>query len=389
MMRNKVILQLTVLALIQAPLLLIATTETVKEGYTLVESITITTKGENSLNKHPQPRLKTKQGSLFSQTDFDEDLRNLSKDYDKVEPKVDFSNGKTTISLVLVAKPCIRNIHIIGNVAVPQHKITKTLQLYENDLFSREKFLKNLDELRLYYLKRGYFDSQIAYELDHNENYGYVDITINIHEGPCGRIKKLEFRGINRSEKSDIKEIIHTKQYSRTTSWFTGSGLYHPDIVEQDTFAITNYLHNLGYADATVTPQREVDSSGNIVLCMNVNKGPLYTLGHVHIEGLDLLPQRLVEKQLSAGPNDIYCPNNIWDGAQKIKDVYAKYGYINTNIDVVFSPHTQRPVYDVTYQISEGSPYKVGLIKITGNTHTKHDVILHESSLFPGDSFNR
>nr|WP_149866181.1 outer membrane protein assembly factor BamA [Chlamydia gallinacea] len=389
MMRNKVILQLTVLALIQAPLLLIATTETVKEGYTLVESITITTKGENSLNKHPQPRLKTKQGSLFSQTDFDEDLRNLSKDYDKVEPKVDFSNGKTKISLVLVAKPCIRNIHIIGNVAVPQHKITKTLQLYENDLFSREKFLKNLDELRLYYLKRGYFDSQIAYELDHNENYGYVDITINIHEGPCGRIKKLEFRGINRSEKSDIKEIIHTKQYSRTTSWFTGSGLYHPDIVEQDTFAITNYLHNLGYADATVTPQREVDSSGNIVLCMNVNKGPLYTLGHVHIEGLDLLPQRLVEKQLSAGPNDIYCPNNIWDGAQKIKDVYAKYGYINTNIDVVFSPHTQRPVYDVTYQISEGSPYKVGLIKITGNTHTKHDVILHESSLFPGDSFNR
>ncbi|SGA01586.1 outer membrane protein assembly factor BamA [Chlamydia abortus] len=388
MMRNKVILRFTVLALIHAPLAL-AATETVKEGYTLVESITITTEGENSLNKHPLPKLKTKSGSLFSQADFDEDLRNLSKDYDRVEPKVDFSNGKTTISLLLVAKPCIRKISIVGNEAIPSHKILKTLQIYENDIFDREKFLKNFDELRVYYLKRGFFESQLCYELDHNEHKGYIDVLVQIQEGPCGKIKKLEISGLNRSEKADVKELILTKQYSKTTSWFTGNGLYHPDIVEQDSFAITNYLHNLGYADAIVTPRREVDACGNIVLYMDVEKGPLYTLGHVHIERFDVLPRRLLEKQLSAGPNDVYCPENIWEGAQKIKNIYAKYGYINTNVDVTFSPHASRPVYDVTYQVSEGSPYKVGLIKITGNTHTKHDVILHESSLFPGDTFNR
>lgn len=291
--------------------------------------------------------------------------------------------------MLLVAKPCIRKISIKGNEAVPSHKILKTLQIYENDVFDREKFLKNFDELRVYYLKRGFFESQLCYELDHNEHKGYIDVLIQIQEGPCGKIKKLEISGLNRCEKADVKELILTKQYSKTTSWFTGNGLYHPDIVEQDSFAITNYLHNLGYADATVTPRREVDECGNIVLYMDVDKGPLYTLGHVHVQGFDVLPKRLVEKQLSAGPDDIYCPENIWEGAQKIKNTYAKYGYINTNVDVTFSPHASRPVYDVTYQVSEGSPYKVGLIKITGNTHTKHDVILHESSLFPGDTFNR
>ncbi|EPP35654.1 outer membrane assembly complex, YaeT protein [Chlamydia ibidis] len=386
--QNKIVLRFTILALIQAPLVLSAK-ESIKEGYTIVESITVVTEGENTSNKHALPKLKTRSGTIFSQSDFDEDLRTLAKEYDKVEPKVEFANGKTNISLSLVAKPCIRRIQVVGNNAIPTHKVLKTLQLYENDLFDREKFLKNFDDLKIYYLKRGYFESELTYDLNHNEHQGYIDITIRIQEGPCGKIKLLKINGVTRSERSEIKELILTKEYSRTTSWFTGAGLYHPDIVEQDSFTIANYLHNLGYADAVATPSYQVDNCGNIVLSINVEKGPLYTLGHVHVDGQKILPKRLVEKQLSVSPNDIYCPEQIWDGAQRIKNTFARYGYINTNVDVVFSPHSSRPVYDVTYEVTEGSPYKVGLIKITGNTHTKHDVILHEISLFPGDTFNR
>lgn len=387
-MRNKTILRFTILALIQIPLTMTAS-ETVKDGYTVVESFTITTEGETPLNKNSLPKLKTKDGALFSQADFDEDLRTLSKHYDRVEPQVTFENDKTKISVKLVAKPCIRTICITGNDAVSTHKICKTLQISEHDIFNREKFLKNLDELRVLYLKRGFFESKIDYDLNHNEQYGYIDIHLTIHEGCCGKIRKLEFCGLTRSEKSDIQDLVLTKQYSKTLSWFTGSGLYHPDLVEQDVYVITNYLHNLGYADAVVTPQKQVDAHGNIFLCMEVNKGPLYTLGHVHVDGFSVLPKKIVEKQLLRGPNDIYSPNDIWEGAQKIKNIYAKYGYINTNVDVTFSPHTTCPVYDVTYHVSEGSPYTVGLIKVTGNTHTKHEVILHESSLFPGDTFNK
>ncbi|WP_100934745.1 outer membrane protein assembly factor BamA [Candidatus Chlamydia corallus] len=387
-MRNKIILQISILALIQTSLTLFSA-EKVKEGHVVVDSITIITEGENASNKHPLPKLKTRTGALFSQLDFDEDLRTLAKEYDSVDPKVEFSEGKTTIALHLIAKPSIRKIRISGNQVVPEHKILKTLQIYHNDLFEREKFLKGLDELRTYYLKRGYFESNLDYSLEHNQEKGYIDILIQINEGPCGKIKQLKFSGISGSEKSDIEEFVQTKQYSITTSWFTGAGVYHPDIVEQDSLAITNYLHNNGYADATVTPHYEVGDKGNILLYMDINKGPRYTLGHVHIQGFEVLPKRLIEKQTQVGPNDLYCPDKIWDGAHKIKQTYAKYGYINTNVDVLFVPHPNRPIYDVTYQVSEGSPYKVGLIKITGNTHTKSDVILHETSLFPGDTFNR
>ncbi|ANH79042.1 outer membrane protein assembly factor BamA [Candidatus Chlamydia sanziniae] len=387
-MRNKIILQFSILALIQAPLTLFSA-EKVKEGYAIVESITITTEGENALNKHALPRLKTQSGALFSQIDFDEDLRTLAKEYDTVDPQVEFFEGKTTIALHLVAKPCIRKILILGNHAIPQHKIIKILQIYQNDLYEREKFLKGMDDLKTYYLKRGYFESKLNYDFDHNQEKGCIDISIQIKEGPCGKIKQLKFNGLNSTEKADIQEFIQTKQYSKTISWFTGAGLYHPDIIEQDILSITNYLHNHGYADAIVTPQYELDDQGNILLCINAEKGSRYTLGHVHIDGFKILPKRLIEKQMSVASNDLYCSDKVWDSAQKIKQAYARYGYINTNVDVLFTPHANRPVYDITYQVNEGSPYKVGLIKITGNTHTKSDVILHETSLFPGNTFNR
>lgn len=386
--RNKIILKFVLLSFIFAFSSLSAA-ETVKEGHTVVDSIAITVEGQNSHNRQALPKLKTKKGSLFFQEDFDDDLRSLSKAYDRVDPKIEFSDGKAVISLYLVAKPCIKKISIVGNNIIPNHKILKTLQLFEEDLFDREKFLKNLDSLKTYYLKRGFFESKISYDLDHNEHLGYVNIQINIQEGHCGRIKKLEFSGLTKSEVADVKEFVLTKQYSKAFSWFNGAGLYHPEMVEQDSFAIVNYLHNLGYADAVVTPSYEVDSDGNIHLRFVANKGALYTLGHVHIEDFSVLPKRLISKQVKAYPNDIYNPETIWDSAQRIKDIYAKYGYINTNIDVNFSPHASLPVYHITYQISEGSPYKVGLIKINGNTHTKHNVILHETSLFPGDMLSR
>lgn len=386
-MRNKAVLLFSTLLLITSSTSF--GSNSVKEGCVVVDSINITVEGENSLNQHSQPNLRTKSGALFSQIDFDQDLRTLAKEYDNVDPKVEFSQGKAYISLHLIAKPYIHKIAVIGNKAIPEHKILKTLQIYQNDLFEREKFLKGFDDLRTYYLKRGYFESNLNYELDHNQEQGRINITIRIQEGPCGKIKQLKIEGLSRGEKADVQEFVQTKQYSLATSWFTGAGLYHPNIVEQDSLSITNYLHNQGYADAIVTPKYTLDARNNILLTLYVDKGPKYTLGHVHIEGLDVLPRRLIERQICVSPDEIYCPENIWNGAQKIKQMYAKYGYINTNVDVVFAPHSDRSVYDITYHISEGSPYKVGLIKITGNTHTDPNVILHETSLFPGDTFNR
>ncbi|WP_213358363.1 outer membrane protein assembly factor BamA [Chlamydiifrater phoenicopteri] len=359
------------------------------DNRSVVDKVEIVVEGKRNRSRHKTPEIKVKEGSLFSQTEFDKDLRDLSKDYDRVEPQVSFSNGKAHLKVILIEKPVIRKIEVVGNKEFSEYKILRTLQLTRDTQFEREKFLKSFETLRTSYLKRGFFESDLSYELDHDESLGVIDIKININEGVCGRIKKLKLCGLNKSERNDVQEFMVTKAYSPCFSWFTGAGLYHPEMIEQDAFGVTNYLQNLGYADAKVEIQQETDCKGNIILCFDVKKGPKYRLGHVHVEGFACLPRKAVEKQMLVGSGDLFCSEKIWTSSQKIRDLYAKYGYINANVDVSFSLHPTLPVYDVCYSVTEGEPYRVGLIKITGNTRTKQDVILHESCLFPGDRFNK
>ena len=74
--RKKIILQLAVLLLL--PFLQKAFGAS-PERCIVVQSVTITTQGENVQNTRAIPKINTKQGMLFSQADFDDDLKQQLK----------------------------------------------------------------------------------------------------------------------------------------------------------------------------------------------------------------------------------------------------------------------------------------------------------------------
>ena len=55
-------------------------------------------------------RMKTKAGAHFSQADFDNDLKCLVADFDRVEPRLEIVGDKFNISLKVWPKPTIRTI---------------------------------------------------------------------------------------------------------------------------------------------------------------------------------------------------------------------------------------------------------------------------------------
>src|ERR1700722_6942151 len=55
-------------------------------------------------------RLKTKFGGLFSQMEFDNDLKCLAEEYDRIEPALQVINGEIYITLRIWNRPTIRTI---------------------------------------------------------------------------------------------------------------------------------------------------------------------------------------------------------------------------------------------------------------------------------------
>ncbi len=66
-----------------------------------------------------------------------------------------------------------------------------------------------------------------------------------------------------------------TKKYNIFLSWFNNEGTYNEEAMQHDQLNIINYLHNEGYADATVEIQIcEASKIIALLLSSQLTKGP-------------------------------------------------------------------------------------------------------------------
>lgn len=334
-------------------------------------------------------RLKTKEGDTFSQSNFDNDLKTLSEEYESVDPSVRLQDGELSICIRVTPRPVIHEILWEGNDQIKASTLQKELDIKSGTIFNRQTFNKGFNKVKEYYFKQGYFESQISYTVEPIQGSNEVNIRIVSEEGRPGRIGNIIFTGFTSDEKSDIEEQMYLKKYNFLLSWITGTGTYRDEVLEQDKMTILNYLHNKGYADARVDIQLSEDpDTGKLVIEITAHRGQLFHFGCVNISGNTLLPTEDLVKKSVIADGAPFSPEKVRETAQAIKDLYGQRGYIDASVQHETILKENEPIFDVDFFVDEGEQYKVGLIHIFGNTSTRYNVILRESLLVPGETFD-
>jgi len=333
-------------------------------------------------------KLRTKAGDPFNQTIFDQDLKSLSEEYDRVEPVIESQGNEIEINLKIWQKPMIRSIKWHGNSHVKTRLLQKELDISAHTLFNRDGFNHAFTKVKEYYIKKGYFESQLEYKVIPYTDTNEVDIEITIHEGPSGHISKISFNGLTKQDQAAILELIQTKKYNFFTSWATGRGTYHEEALEQDKLIIVNYLQNQGYADARVNLQTKEDERGRLEIIISAVKGEVFHFGSIEIEGNELLDESQIRKVLLIKDGSTFSSEKLRDTAQNIKDLYGKDGYIEANVNYLLHLSHTKPTYDVVFQVEEGEQFRIGMIRVVGGVATNKNVILRESLLVPGEVFD-
>ena len=334
-------------------------------------------------------RLKTKVGDPFSQMIFDSDLKTLSDEYDRVEPNIRVQNGEVYVTIKVWPRPTIRTIKWNGNVHIKTSTLQKELGIKPSAVFNRQAFNKAFNKVKEYYVKKGYFESQLQYAITSDTKTNEVDVIIDVHEGRSGRIDNIVFKGFTKGERSEILGMIYTKKYNLFTSWLTGAGIYNEEALEQDKLTIINLLQNRGYADAKVDIYvREAKTEGKIILEIDADRGPIFHFGKITFKGNTLFTDQEIDAVFLARPNAVYSPEKLRESSQAIKDLYGRKGYIDANVQYETHLVSHEPVYNVYYRIDEGEQYKIGMVRIFGNVQTEAHVILRESLLVPGETFD-
>ena len=334
-------------------------------------------------------KLKTKEGDHFSQFTFDDDLKSLSEDYDRVQPRVQVQDDQLVITIQLTARPKIHQIRITGNGRFSTHSLLKELDIKAGSTFHRQEFTKAFNKLKDLYIKKGYFESQLTYTLQPIPNTNEIDVLIEIKEGRSGNIQKIVFKGFSKQESGELSDQMYLKKYNFLMSWLTGSGKFRDEALEQDRVTIVNFLHNRGYADARVDIQLlENPVNHRIIVEITADRGVLYHAGSVTFEGYSLFPLEDIEKRSLIHEGDVFSPEKVRDSAQAIKDFYGQKGYIDTSVQYETPLHEEDPIFDIHFSVDEGEQFRIGMVHVLGNRLTKDNVILRESLLVPGDLFD-
>ncbi|NMG75019.1 outer membrane protein assembly factor BamA [Aromatoleum diolicum] len=193
----------------------------------------------------------------------------------------------------------IAQINIIGNKAFKESELRGLFQLTtpgwltwytKNDQYSRQKLSADLENLRSYYLNRGYLDfnidsTQVSITPDKKDIY----ITLSITEGERYTVSAVRFAG-------DL--VLPETEYHKLVAIKPGE-IFSREKLTETTKAVADRLGNEGYAFANVNAAPEVDKEKReVAFTIFVDPGRRVYVRRINVGGNTKTRDEVVRREM-------------------------------------------------------------------------------------------
>ncbi|MBW3631016.1 MAG: outer membrane protein assembly factor BamA, partial [Gemmatimonadetes bacterium] len=234
-------------------------------------------------------------------------------------------------------------------------------------------------------------------------------LTFDVKEGSRLNIADVDFVGNQAFSDGDLRDAMKTKPEGFL--WFR-TGKYDERQFEEDLRRnLPAFYGRHGYIDFTVESDTMVvdPQTGKARLVVAVQEGPQYRLGDFAVVGATRFPSQDLEQifisqrrsvlGLPFGGTSERERGEVFDRAaldaatSEVQQLYKNEGYLYAQVvpQVERVPATEAgaaPTVNVTWAVSELTPFYIDRVVINGNTHTHESVIRERLLVYPGDVYN-
>jgi len=276
--------------------------------------------------------------------------------------------------------PLVKLVEIRGNRKISKDTVYSRIESKPGTPFSRNTVREDIK--RLYAI--GYFDD-VRVEIEPFE--GGVKLIFDLVEKPT--IVSLDFQGNREIETEKLKERIT----------ITSGAIANLSLITDNVRKIVSYYQSEGYWLVRVVPVIREISEDAVALTFRIREGPKVTISKINIEGNHAIPERKIRKVMKTGEwwifsfitgSGIYRKEEITRDLQRIRDLYHNNGYIYAAVsEPEITLSKDRKELSLTISISEGDQYRVGELKIKGNTVFTESGLLDQVKTAPGRIFDR
>jgi len=272
----------------------------------------------------------------------------------------------------------IAKIEISGNTRIDSGAILKHIQNRAGDRYNQTQLREDLKNI----YKMGYFDDvQINVE---NTEEGKV-VTFSVKEKEV--ISSVTISGEDNLEADKIKEVITV----------TANTIVNPQEVMTSAENIRKLYKEKGYYDTEVTTKLTYPDKDRVNILFEIKEGEKIYVKEIIIHGNNTFASDEIVKILSTSTKTWFSwftdsgllkRDILKQDASRIGAFYQNHGFIDVQVS---DPEVEKKgewLY-VTFNITEGDRYKVGVIDITGDLIEEKSVLQGMTTIGEEKYFNR
>lgn len=341
----------------------------------------------------------TKEQTIISQTrtrrdrEFDPEI--LQADVRRLASTGRFHDVKTytqnspqgvLVTFEVFERPTIQYIRYLGNRNLSDKTLAKQDGIEVGEPMNRFAVEEARRKIEEYYQSKGHSQTQvIVYEGDKPSDKGAVFV---INEGALERLAKVQFVGNQIASDQRLLTQIQSKP-----GMFFGYGFFKGKVerqkIEEDVDKLTTYYRNLGYFNARIGRELDLDESGKwLTVTFVIDEGPRYTVRNVSFMGNEKFASTDLGERMELKSGEQFNLAKMNKDVNTLRNIYGGQGHIFADIKADPRFLEEPGQMDLIYSIDEGGVWRVGKINVhVGGEypHTRQSVVMDRLSFQPGD----
>ena len=279
----------------------------------------------------------------------------------------------------------ITNISITGNNSISRGTILSYIGIESGDEISSEILQKTKEILE-------------STDLFSTVNIALEDkkLIINLTENPT--IKFFDVLGFKEDKVLSVQDVIKLQKNFNLTP---GKVFVKSNLTNFSNFVKDLYQSSAHY-DAKIKIKSSVDDKNRVSISVDIDEGDRALIGKFSISGNNFFDQDSLIELFDMGESDFFIINYFTEkdhfdrkkfdsGVQKLRNRYLSEGFLDMSIEkstIALNKNTNK--LEINIIIFEGMQYKVGEVRISGDTlGISHKDLLSLIGLSSGDPFKR
>ncbi|HXY05189.1 MAG TPA: outer membrane protein assembly factor BamA [Burkholderiaceae bacterium] len=282
-------------------------------------------------------------------------------------------------------RPAIAAIELTGMKEFDKDAVKKSLKevgLTEARVYDRSLLERAEQELKRQYLSRGMYGVKVTTTVTPVER-NRVNVSIAIDEGEMAKIRAIQFTGNKVFSDKTLREQMELSTPGWFT-WYTNHDKYARQKLQADEETLRSYYLARGYLDFSIESTQVAISEDkkDIFITINIVEGERYKISSVKVAGETLGLDEEFKQMIDVKPGDIYNGERMTAIAKRMTDRLSVLGYAFATANPVPEANKEKREVAFTFLIDPGRRAYVRHVNISGNTHTRDEVIRREIRQF-------